>query len=60
MYSLSTKVEYATDITLRGIVRLKRYRVQRKKNVTLFSKSFCGYSCFDILEHPEASRSGWN
>jgi ribosomal protein S13 len=31
MYSLSTKVEYATDITLRRIVRLKSYQVQRKK-----------------------------
>jgi hypothetical protein len=31
MYSSSTKIEYATDITLRRIVRLKSYRMQRKK-----------------------------
>jgi hypothetical protein len=31
MYSLSTKIEYATDITLGRIVRLKSYEGQRKK-----------------------------
>jgi L-cystine uptake protein TcyP (sodium:dicarboxylate symporter family) len=31
MYSLSRKVECVTDITLGRIVRLKNYRVQRKK-----------------------------
>jgi hypothetical protein len=36
MYSLSTKVEYATDIALERIVRLKSYQVQRKKRATSF------------------------
>jgi hypothetical protein len=36
MYSLSTKVEYATDIALGRIVRLKRYRMQRKKDAKSF------------------------
>jgi hypothetical protein len=27
---------------------------------SLFLKRFCGYSCFDLLEVSEASRSGWN
>jgi hypothetical protein len=31
MYSLSRKVEYATDIALGRIARLKSYRVQSKK-----------------------------
>jgi hypothetical protein len=26
----------------------------------MFLKLFCGYSCFDLLELPEASPSGWN
>jgi hypothetical protein len=96
-YSLSTKVEYATDITLGRIVKLKSYRGQRKKGPksfvivgattaflflvflhcvylkcfsailfivrfcdSMFLKRFCGYSCFDLLELPEASRSEWN
>jgi hypothetical protein len=36
MYSSRTKVQYATDITLGRIVRLKSYRVQRKKSTTSF------------------------
>jgi hypothetical protein len=35
-YNLSTKVEYATDIRLERIVRLKSYRVQRKKGGQTF------------------------
>jgi hypothetical protein len=31
-----TKVEYVTDIMLERIVRLKSYRVQRKKGVKSF------------------------
>jgi hypothetical protein len=50
MYSSSTKVEYTTDVTLGGMVRLKCYLVQHKK----------GAKCFNLLELPEASRSGWN
>jgi hypothetical protein len=70
MHSLSTKVEYATDITLG---RLKSYRVQPQKRCKQFLvfirimflglcvfKVFLGYSCFDLLEFPEASHSGWN
>jgi hypothetical protein len=37
MYSLSTKVGYATDITLERIVRLKCYQVQRKKGAKVFT-----------------------
>jgi hypothetical protein len=36
MQSLTTKVEYATDIRLGSIVRLKSYRVQRKKGAKSF------------------------
>jgi hypothetical protein len=36
MYSSSTNVEYATGITLGRIVRLKSYRVQRKKCAKCF------------------------
>jgi hypothetical protein len=72
MYSLSTKVGYATDITLERIVRLKCYQVQRKKGAKVFTfhslflhvfacrsvflMRFCGYSYFDLLELLEPSR----
>jgi hypothetical protein len=36
MYSSRTNVEYATDITLGPIVRLKSYLVQRKKGAKSF------------------------
>jgi hypothetical protein len=36
MQRLTTKVEYATDIRLGRIVRLKSYRVQRKKGAKSF------------------------
>jgi hypothetical protein len=55
------------SITLGKIVRLKSYRGQPKKDPksfiiaganTAFSFIIFGYSCFDLLELPEASRSG--
>jgi hypothetical protein len=36
VYSLRTKVAYATDVTIGKTVRLKSYRVQRKKVKTFF------------------------
>jgi hypothetical protein len=36
MYSSSTKVKYTTDMTLGIILRLKSYRVQRKKGANSF------------------------
>jgi hypothetical protein len=36
MYSSSTKVEYAIDITLGRIARLESYGLQRKKNAKNF------------------------
>jgi hypothetical protein len=80
MYSLITKVDYATNYTLGGIVRLKSYEYNAKKVQkvfdfhscilwdisfiarfydSLFLKRLCGYSGFDLLKFPEASRLGW-
>jgi hypothetical protein len=36
------------------------YFIQSKLLSLLFLNRFCGYSCFDLLELSEASRSGWN
>jgi hypothetical protein len=37
------------------------YFIQSKLLLSLlFLNCFCGYSCFDLLELSEASRSGWN
>jgi hypothetical protein len=45
MYSSSTKIEYATDITLRRIVRLKSYRMQRKKGAKSFVIAGASTAC---------------
>jgi hypothetical protein len=45
MYSSCTKVEYATDITLGRIIRLKSYRVQRKKGARGFVIAGAGTVC---------------
>jgi hypothetical protein len=47
MYSLSTKVEYATDITLGKIGRLKSYRVHKRCKKILW---FTYYGAFQF--HP--------
>jgi hypothetical protein len=45
MYSLSTKVGYATDITLGRIIRFKNYRVQSKKVAKSFVIAGASTAC---------------
>jgi hypothetical protein len=48
-YSPSTKVEYTTDIRLGTMVRLKSYRVQRKKLQKVFGfHSYYSYRFFRL------------
>jgi hypothetical protein len=48
-YNSSTKVEYTTDIRLGTIVRLKSYRVQRKKVQKVFGfHSYYSYRFFRL------------